>query len=90
MMSYNKGMHPIERVLIADLRPIFIGSEFLEKENTLNLIISCRMFSNMEIEERIKLVYNVIDKCEEIKDKPLVIVQAFSEEEMNELLETIF
>lgn len=89
MIVYNAKMHPIERILIASLRPIFIGSEFLEEENTLNVIICCRSFSNLTVEERIKIVYDVIEKDTEVEKKPTVIVQAFNESELDELLETI-
>ena len=89
MIMYNPRMHPMERDLIVALRPIFIGSEFLEEDNTLNIVICCRVFDTMTVEERIKVVYDAISKIEEPEGKPAIIVQAFSEEELDGLLETI-
>ena len=85
----SKQLHPVEKVLIIALRPSFIGSEFIEEENTLNVVISCRAFRHLPVEERIRMVYDIIDNAEELKDAPTVIVQAYNQEELDALLETI-
>jgi len=89
MMSYNSRMHPIEKLLIIEFRPIFIGSEFIEEENTLNIIISCSMFSEMTIEERIQKVYDVINKEKHEYGNITITIQAFNEREINDILETL-
>jgi hypothetical protein len=88
-MAVHQGLHPVEKVLIIALRPSFIGSEFLEEENTLNIVICCRAFKYLPVEERIKMVYDIINNTEELEEKPTVIVQAYNEEELDALLETI-
>lgn len=90
MVLVQPNMHPIEKLLIVALRPVFIGSEFLKEEETLNIVICCRSFKYLPVEERIKMVYEIIDNSDEIKEKPAVIVQTFNEEELDELLETMF
>lgn len=80
-------MHPIERHLIYHLRPIFIGSDFIESENTLNVIISCRSFKFIPIDVRIAMVYDVIETFE--GEKPVVIIQVYDEDEINDILESI-
>lgn len=90
MVVFQPNMHPIEKVLIVALRPTFIGSEYLEEEQTLNVVVCCKAFKYLTVEERIKMVYDIIDNSEEVKDKFTIIVQAFNEEELDELLETMF
>lgn len=85
----HSGLHPVEKVLIIALRPIFIGSEFIEEENTLNIVICCKAFKYLPVEERIKMVYDVLENTEELEDMPIVIVQAYNPEELDALLETI-
>lgn len=82
-------MHPIEKLLIISLRPLFIGCELIEEENTLNVVICCRAFKYLPIGDRIKMVYDIIDNSDHIENKPVVIVQTYNEEELNEVLETI-
>lgn len=89
MMMVHSGLHPVEKVLIIALRPIFIGSEFIEEENTLNIVICCKAFKYLPVEERIKMVYDVLENTEELEDMPIVIVQAYNPEELDALLETI-
>lgn len=89
MVIYNSGIHPVEKVLIIALRPIFIASDFIEEENTLNIVICCKAFKNLPVEERIKMVYDILENTEEIEDMPIVIVQAYNPEELDALLETI-
>lgn len=78
----------LENKLIIALRPSFIGME--EIEGILNVVICCKSFNYLEVSERVQLVNDVIYDGEEnlINEKP-VIIQAFNEEEMDGLLETI-
>lgn len=89
MIMAQQSMHPIEKVLIIALRPTFIGSDFIEKDNTLNIVICCKAFNYMEVQERIQMVYDIIDNSEVIEDRPTVIVQAYNQQELDELLETL-
>lgn len=79
----------LENKLIIALRPVFIGSEVLD--DTINVIICSRAFNYLPVFERISLVYEVINDGEDklFLDRP-VIIQAFDEQEMDELIETIF
>lgn len=87
MVFTHNYMHPIERHLIYELRPIFIGSDYIEEENTLNIIISCKSFNFVPIDIRIAIVYDILEKYE--GEKPVIIVQAYNEEEINDILEAI-
>lgn len=87
MLITNARIHPIERLLIHELRPIFIGSELLESDTVLNIVISCRSFNHVPIDIRLAMVYDVIEKYQ--GEKPVIIIQAYDEEEINDILESI-
>lgn len=89
MTYYNARMHPAEKALIIALKPFFIGSEFIEEENVLNLVVACKAFNYLAPSERIQMVYDILENCEYIEEDLIVIVQAYNQEELDELLETI-
>jgi hypothetical protein len=80
----------LETMLIAKLRPTFLVISYAD-ENSIDVIISTVAFANMGIQERVNSVFSLISKLtpDIIKEK-LIVVQTFSSNEIQELLEDMF
>ena len=89
MVQFNPRMHLVEKKLIIALKPFFIGSDYIQEENVLNVVVACRAFNYLPVQERIEMVYEILENCEDIDKELIIIVQAYNQEELDELLETI-
>lgn len=81
----------LEYLLCVKLRPTFLIINYNHLEDCFEILISTIAFNKMKIEERIKNIFNLIlvYKPDIIKSK-LVVIQAHSSEEINDLLDDIF
>lgn len=83
----------IEYVLSANMRPTFLAVTHPkdDAEGDIQIIISCLKFQHMNVQERISDVFMLLNsKCHDIIKDRLLLVQAYSGDEMIDVLDTIF
>lgn len=82
----------LEFALCAKLRPVFLAiSEPDEDDGTIEIVIGCLQFQHKSIQERISIVFRLIERyCPSILLERLVIVQAYSSSEIENILDDIF
>lgn len=93
MTQLKYQLADIEYAISVKLRPTFLiitnPNETLENE--VQILLSCGQFTNKTIQERVAIVFNLIlQYVPDILDEYLVIVQAYSNDEMEILLDDIF
>lgn len=89
----KEHLEDLERILVTKLRPTFliITDPELHYEGDIYIIISTISFKNMTIEQRIKNVFSLISKyVPAIIKHRLIVVQAFSSKEIEEVIEDAF
>lgn len=75
----------LQNILIEDFNPDFLAYEFVEKD-VLNLVISSNCFINQSMPERIRSVYDRIEKrLPSILEEYTIYVNAFTKEEILDL-----
>lgn len=80
----------LEYILCAYLRPTFL---ILEEDDggDIKIIVSTNSFSYLTIDERINKIFVLLyDKCPDILGRRLVIVEAYSSTELDEILDHLF
>lgn len=81
----------LEYVLCAYARPTFLTITEPDEDNDIQIVISCSIFKNMEIEDRIEYIFNLIRAyIPDIMKDRLVIVQAFDSDEIIDVIENAF
>lgn len=81
----------IEQVLSAYARPVFLTITEPDKDNDIQIIISCIAFRNMKISDRISYVFSLFSKhIPDVLNDRLIIVQAYHPDEMQEVLDNIY
>lgn len=81
----------LEKTLILFFRPSFLHITSPDMDNDIQILISTRHFNNKTVQERMIMVYNLIKKdCPAVLKDRLVVVQAYTPIEMDEVLEYVF
>ena len=82
----------LEYMLCAKLRPTFLAISKDNEYSAIDVIISTQAFKYMTIEKRVNSVFNLIRQYSPgiLKEGKLVVVQAFTAKEIEELLEDMF
>lgn len=89
--STNSDLILLEKSLILFFRPSFLHITNPDENNDIQVILSTRHFNQKTVQERIIMVYNVIKQnCPIALNDRLVITQAYSPLEMDEILEYVF
>lgn len=81
----------IEQVLCAYARPTFLIITKPDEDNDIQIVISCLAFKTMGISDRISYIFRLLNKhIPEVTKDRLIIVQAFDQDEMVDVLERIY
>ena len=81
----------LEYVLSAYVRPTFLAITEPDEDNDIQVLVCCNLFNIMDIEDRIEYIFNVInEQCPEVVQDRLIIIQAYSSDEMEQVIENIF
>jgi hypothetical protein len=89
--SINNEFDLLEKYLILSFRPSFLHITNPDENNDVQVLISTRHFNQKTVQERIIMVYNIIKQnCPKILDDRLVVVQAYTPLEMDDVLEYVF
>ncbi len=91
LINLDHLLDVLEKSLIIFFRPSFLHITSPDFDDDIQVVISTRHFSNKTVQERIIMVYNLIKKdCPQILDDRLVVVQAYTPNEMDDILEYVF
>ena len=92
MTADREMLIDLEFALCAKLRPTFLAiSEPDEENGTIEIVISCTQFNHRTIQERISMIFKLTQEyCPRILEDRLIIVSAFSNSEMDNVLDDIF
>lgn len=91
LINVDHLLDVLEKSLIIFFRPSFLHITNPDFDDDIQVVISTRHFSNKTVQERIIMVYNLIKKdCPQILDDRLVVVQAYTPNEMDDILEYVF
>jgi hypothetical protein len=81
----------IEAVLSAYARPTFLAITNPDEDNDIQIVISCLAFRTMNVNERVSYLFGLLKKhIPEVLENRLIIFQAYSSEEMDEVFEKLF
>jgi hypothetical protein len=81
----------LEYILSAYARPSFLAVFDPDEDDDIQIVISCNVFDQMDIEERIDYVFNIIKThASDLAFNRLIIVQAYDSEEMVQVIENAF
>lgn len=81
----------LEHILSAYARPIFLSITKPDENEDIVIVISVIAFKTMSIGERISYTFGLINKhCPDILSRRLVVIQAYTPDEMQKLLDKIF
>lgn len=83
----------IEHLLTVKFRPTFLAimEPTEEIEDVIQIVLSCNMFNYIPINERVLNVFNAIyNEFPFLRDSYLIVVQTFSSEEMDHVLDDVF
>lgn len=81
----------LEKQLILFLRPSFLHITEPDFDDDIQVLISTRQFNNKTIQERIIAVFKIIKTyCPKILKDRLLVVQAYTPDEMDDILEYLF
>lgn len=87
----EKNSTKIEYVLSAYARPIFLAITEPDEDDDIQIVISNLAFKTMSVGQRISYIFNLLKKhIPEVLDNRLIIVQAYSPEEIEEVLDQVF
>ena len=75
----------LEEILIREFNPDFLAYEFLDK-GTINLVISSNCFINLPMQQRVRLVYECIEKKFPVfLEEYVLYVNTFTPDEIHDL-----
>lgn len=81
----------LEKSLILFFRPSFLHITSPDLDNDIQVLIATRHFNAKNVHERILMVYSEIKKnCPQVLKDRLVVVQAYTPTEMDDVLEYVF
>lgn len=84
-------MSTLESVLIVHFRPTFLHVTAPDTDGDIQIIISANKFKFMNIQARISEIFKLLDlKCPDILKERLIVIQAFSGDQMEDILESVF
>ncbi len=90
-INSNNDLTLLENSLILSFRPSFLHITSPDIDNDIQVLISTRHFNAKNVHERIIMVYNLIKKtCPKVLEDRLVVVQAYTPIEMDDVLEYVF
>jgi len=92
-MSYDKELIiDLEFALCAKLQPVFLAiSEPDEDTGEIEIIISCNQFGRKNIQERVSIIFQLIQNyVPDILEDRLIVVTALNNNEMDEVLDDLF
>jgi hypothetical protein len=92
-MSYDKELIiDLEFALCAKLQPVFLAiSEPDEDTGEIEIIISCNQFNRKNIQERVAIIFRLIENyVPAILEDRLIVVTALNNNEMDEVLDDLF
>lgn len=77
----------LEELLVQEFNPNFLAYEFIDNK-TINLVISATCFINVAMPNRIRLVYECIEKkLPAFLEEYVLYVNAFTDNEIHDLRE---
>lgn len=81
----------LEYILSAYARPVFLSITKPDENNDIVVVISSLAFKTMSIAERVSYTFSLINKHSPdiLKDR-LIVIQAYSPEEIQELIDKVF
>lgn len=78
----------LESFFICNYIPYFLGITYVEDENYVHVVISSKKFDNLPVNERIVNIFSLIKtKLPDILDSTILVVEAYSLNEIEDLLE---
>lgn len=81
----------LQYILNVYAKPSFLLITNPDENNDIQIVISCGIFKDMEVEDRIDYIFNLIRAyIPDIIKNRLIIVQAFDSEEIIEVLDDVF
>ena len=81
----------IEYVLSAYARPVFLAITNPDENDDIRIVLASIAFKTMSIGERITYVFNLIKThIPDILNERLIIIQAYSPDELEEALDALF
>lgn len=82
----------LEFAICAKLRPTFLAVSMPDPEDgTIEIVISCTQFNYKSIQERVSILFRLTETyCPRILEDRLLLVSAFSNSEMDDVLDDIF
>lgn len=87
----RKSLASLESTLIIWYRPSFLHITNPDEDNDIQVLISSRIFNNKTVQERVQMVMTTImDYTPELFQDRLIIIQAYTPEEMDDVLEYVF
>lgn len=87
----RKSLASLESTLIIWYRPSFLHITNPDEDNDIQVLISSRIFNNKTVQERIQMVMaTIMDYTPELFQDRLIIIQAYTPEEMDDVLEYVF
>lgn len=86
--SKSPDLAVLESFFISNYLPLFLGIHYLEEDNTVHVIISSNKFEKLPTNERILNIFSLIKtKLPDILGSTILIVEAYSLNELEDLLE---
>lgn len=92
-MTDRELLIDLEFLLIAKLRPTFliITNPEEDEDGDIQIVMACSQFANKSIQERISIIFKLIsDYMPDIINIRLIVVQAYSNSEMDKVLDDLF
>lgn len=87
----EKATTSLETVLCAYARPTFLAITQPDEDNDIQVVITCLAFDMMTVAERVSYIFDIIKKhCPDILEDRLVIVQAYTSDEIESILFELF
>lgn len=84
-------MGRLEHILVSSLSPGFLHLTPPDKDGDIQIIISAPKFNNLSIPQRITEVFTLLyHSCPDILDNRLIVIQAFSEQQMHDVVRNVF
>jgi hypothetical protein len=91
MTSDKEMIIDLEFLICAKLRPTFLSVADPDEDGTIEIVIACTQFNYKSIQERISIFFKLLDQyLPDILKERLVLVGAYSNSEIEEILDDIF
>ena len=81
----------MQKILIEHFAPVYLHIVPPDKDGDMQIIISAPRFKNLTIQQRITEIFTLLYfKCADILENRLIVIQAFSEQQMHNVLKDVF